>query len=94
MADIWSQQLNKEKLKKNLKYTHSLAFSHNYPNNENLFTHYKLQIFQLLEGVFTISSRVGRRDCGVSWCPPLLPLLPLPLPPLPFWGEFGTELFW
>lgn len=50
MADIWSQQLNKEKLKKKLKYPHSSAFSHNYLNNDNLFTHYKLHVFQLLEG--------------------------------------------
>lgn len=44
--------------------------------------------------VFTISSRVGRRDCGVSWCSPLPPLLPLPLPPLLFWRVFGTEFCW
>lgn len=50
-----------------------------------------------LRYLLTISSRVGRRDCGVSWRPPLPPLPPRPpLPPFPLllWGGWETESGW
>lgn len=42
-----------------------------------------------LRYLLTISSRVGRRECGMPRCPPLLPLPRLP--PLPLWLWCGLK---